>query len=129
MHLRGAETDVRLYKREALFKHAINRLERRADLQKLLTLQSLMNGQGPALIGGDFNAPAGDAIFRLLGSAGFADAFAAVGSCWPNTFPNAAPMLRIDHQWSNARLVPVRGRVVKSIHSDHRLVICDYLMK
>lgn len=129
VHLRGAETDVRLYKREALFKHAINRLERRADLQKLLTLQSLMNGQGPALIGGDFNAPAGDAIFRLLGSAGFSDAFAAVGSGWPNTFPNAAPMLRIDHQWSNARLVPVRGRVVKSIHSDHRLVICDYLMK
>ena len=129
VHLRGAETDVRLYKREALFKHAVNRLERRADLQKLLTLQTLMNGQRAALIGGDFNAPAGDAIFRLLKSAGFADAMAAVGSGWPDTFPNAAPMLRIDHLWNNAQLVPVRGRVVKSVHSDHRMVICDYLVK
>lgn len=129
VHLRGAETDVRLYKREALFKHAINRLERRADLQKLLTLQTLMNGERAALIGGDFNAPAGDAIFRLLRSAGFADAMASAGAGWPDTFPNAAPMLRIDHLWGNARLVPVRGRVVKSVHSDHRMVICDYLVK
>lgn len=129
VHLRGAETDVRLYKREALFKHAVNRLERRADLQKLLTLQTLMNGERAAVIGGDFNAPAGDAIFRLLKPAGFADAMAAVGSGWPDTFPNAAPMLRIDHQWHNARLVPVRGRVVKSTHSDHRLVICDYVVR
>ena len=129
VHLRGAETDVRLYKREALFKHAVNRLERRAELQKLLTLQTLMNGQRAALIGGDFNAPAGDAIFRLLKTAGFSDGMAEVGSGWPNTFPNAAPMLRIDHLWNNARLVPVRGRVVRSSHSDHRLVICDYLVK
>ena len=34
----------------------------------------MMNGQRPALIGGDFNAPAGDAIFRLLSAAGFTDA-------------------------------------------------------
>ena len=129
VHLRGAETDVRIYKREALFKHAVNRLERRADLQKLLTLQTLMNGQRAALIGGDFNAPAGDAIFRLLKSAGFADAMASVGSGWPDTFPNAAPMLRIDHLWNNTRLVPVRGKVVKSAHSDHRMVIVNYLVK
>lgn len=129
VHLRGAETDVRLYKREALFKHAVNRLERRADLQKLLTLQTLMNGQRPALIGGDFNAPAGDAIFRLLESAGFADAAKAVGTGWPDTFPNAFPLLRIDHLWSNGRLVPVRSSAVKSVHSDHRMVVCDYLMR
>ncbi len=129
VHLRGAETDVRLYKREALFKHAINRVTRRADLQKLVTLQTLMNGERAALIGGDFNAPAGDAIFRLLKSAGFTDGMAAVGSGWPDTFPNAAPMLRIDHLWNNARLVPVRGRVVRTLHSDHRMVICDYVLK
>ena len=27
------------------------------------------------------------------------------------------------------KAIAVRGRVVKSVHSDHRLVICDYLMK
>lgn len=129
VHLSGAETDVRLYKREALYKHAINRVARRAELQAMLTMQTLLNGQRPALIGGDFNAPAGDAIFRLLSSAGFTDAMAAKGSGWPDTYPNWAPMLRIDHQWINPGLVPVRGRVVKSVHSDHRMVICDYMLK
>lgn len=129
VHLSGAETDVRLYKREALYKHAINRVARRAELQAMLTMQTLLNGQRPAVIGGDFNAPAGDAIFRLLSSAGFTDAMATAGSGWPDTFPNWAPMLRIDHQWINSGLVPVRGRVVKSVHSDHRMVICDYLLK
>ncbi len=129
VHLRGAETDVRLYTRETLYKHAINRMARRAELQRVLTLQTMINGDRPALIGGDFNAPAGDAIFRLLSGAGFIDAMAAAGSGWPNTYPNQAPMLRIDQQWANSRCVPLRGRVVKTVHSDHRMVICDYLIK
>ena len=86
----------------------------------------LSAGAGSALIGGDFNAGAGDAIFRLLEAAGFRDALAAAGSGWPNTFPNEAPLLRIDYQWSSADLVPLRGRVVPSQHSDHQMVICDY---
>lgn len=129
IHLSGAETDVRLYTREALYKHAANRLDRRSELQKLLTVLTLMNGHPPSLIGGDFNAPAGDAVFRLMEKAGFRDAFAAAGSGWPDTYPNVAPMLRIDHQWSNDRLIPVRGRTVKSQHSDHRMIICDYIVK
>lgn len=129
VHLSAAETDVRLYTREALYKHAVNRLARRAEMQRLVAVQMLMNGQRPALIGGDFNAPAGDAVFRLLSSAGFTDAMAAVGAGWPNTYPNQAPMLRIDHQWSSPRLQPLRARVVKSVHSDHRMLVCDYLLK
>jgi vancomycin resistance protein VanJ len=129
VHLSGAETDVRLYKREALYKHAVNRLARRAEMQGLVAVQTLMNGPRPALIGGDFNAPAGDAVFRLLSSAGFRDAVEASGVGWTNTYPNQAPMLRIDHQWANPRLHPVRARTVKSVHSDHRMVVCDYLMQ
>lgn len=126
VHLQGAETDVRLYSRETLSKHALNRLRRRAELQEVLTIQTLISGQRPSIIAGDFNAPQGDAIFRLLSSAGFTDAFAEAGAGWPNTFPNAAPMLRIDQQWSNSRLIPLRGRTVRSQHSDHRMVVCDY---
>ncbi len=129
VHLRGAETDVRLYKKEALYKHAANRLARRAELQKLLTLQSLISGERPALVGGDFNAPAGDAIFRLLTSFGFSDGVPTTGIGWPDTYPNQAPLLRIDHLWSNARLVPLRTRAVRTKHSDHRMVVCDYLMR
>ncbi|MDB6135989.1 MAG: Endonuclease/exonuclease/phosphatase [Verrucomicrobiales bacterium] len=129
VHLQGAETDLRLYSRETLSKHALNRLRRRAELQEVLTIQTLISGRRPAVVGGDFNAPQGDAIFRLLSAAGFRDAFAEAGAGWPNTFPNYAPMLRIDQQWSNARLIPVRGRTVRSQHSDHRMVICDYVLE
>ncbi|MES2708961.1 MAG: endonuclease/exonuclease/phosphatase family protein [Verrucomicrobiota bacterium] len=129
VHLQGAETDIRLYSRETLSKHALNRLRRRAELQEVLTIQTLISGQRPAVVAGDFNAPQGDAIFRLLSSAGFTDAFAAAGAGWPDTFPNAAPMLRIDQQWCNSRLTPLRGRTVRSSHSDHRMVVCDYTVQ
>jgi endonuclease/exonuclease/phosphatase (EEP) superfamily protein YafD len=129
VHLHGAETDVRLYKRETLLKHALNRLTHRAELQQVLTVRTMMNGPQAALIGGDFNAPAGDSIFRLLTAAGFKDGIGEAGSGWPNTYPNQAPVLRIDHLWGNERLVPVRGRTVKSAHSDHRMVICDFVLK
>ncbi len=128
VHLASAETDVRLYCGETFRKHAANRRERRGELQRVLGGRPLLPGAGPALIGGDFNAGAGDAIFRLLEAAGYRDAMAAVGSGWPNTFPNEAPLLRIDYQWSQASLVPLRGRVVPSPHSDHQMVICDYLI-
>jgi endonuclease/exonuclease/phosphatase (EEP) superfamily protein YafD len=38
-------------------------------------------------------------------------------------------MLRIDHLWGNARLIPVRGRAVKTVHSDHRMVVCDFIIR
>lgn len=129
VHLRGAVTDVRLYRRETLIEHALNRLKRRAELQNVLAIQSLISGQNPTVIAGDFNAPQGDAIFRLLTAVGFSDAFKVAGAGWADTFPNAAPMLRIDQQWSNSRLIPLRGRAVRSTHSDHRLVVCDYAVQ
>ncbi len=129
VHLHGAEKDVRLYKRETLYKHALNRVTHRNELQQLLTVQTMMNAQRPALIGGDFNAPAGDSIFRLLSTAGYTDAIAAAGTGWPDTYPNQSPMLRIDHLWGNARLIPIRACTVKTLHSDHRMVVGDFVMK
>ncbi len=126
VHLSSAETEVRIYRGETLAKHAANRRQRRGEVERLLAGRPGAAGARPSLIGGDFNAGAGDAIFRLLEEAGYQDAWAAVGSGWPNTFPNEAPLLRIDYQWSAADLVPLRGRVVASEHSDHRMVICDY---
>ena len=59
----------------------------------------------------------------------FSDGVPATGIGWPDTYPNQAPLLRIDHLWSNARLVPLRTRAVRTKHSDHRMVVCDYLMR
>ena len=128
VHLQGAETDVQLWKREAFLHHYWNRKSRLSELTQLLGLQRLISRQNPAIIGGDFNAPAGDAVFDLLKAVGFRDAFAEAGSGWPDTYPNSAPMLRIDHLWVNARVSPVRAAAVKTLHSDHRMVVCDFLL-
>ena len=128
VHLKGAETTVKLWKKEAWLSHYYNRQSRRAELSRLLGVRQFLSRQHPAIIGGDFNAPAGDAVFDLLRDAGFRDAFAEAGSGWPDTYPNTAPMLRIDHLWVNAGITPVRAAAVTTVYSDHRMVVCDFLL-
>ncbi len=127
VHLKGAETTVKLWRKEAWLSHYYNRQSRRVELSRLLGVQGFMSRQHPAIIGGDFNAPAGDAVFDLLRDSGFRDAIAEAASGWPDTYPNAAPMLRIDHLWVNPLITPVRAAAVKTLYSDHRMVVCDFL--
>ena len=126
VHLQGAETDVKLWTRDAFRSHYYNRQSRRSELVRLLSVQRFISRQHPAIVGGDFNAPAGDAVFDMLKNQGFRDAFAEAGSGWPDTYPGAAPMLRIDHLWVNAPVVPLRAAAIKAEHSDHCMVVCDF---
>ncbi|MGK0187875.1 MAG: endonuclease/exonuclease/phosphatase (EEP) superfamily protein YafD, partial [Verrucomicrobiales bacterium] len=79
--------------------------------------------------GGDFNSPAGDRVyFSLRGN--FTDSFYAVGTGWGNTVMNRYPVHRIDQIWASSdALVPVRSRAVPTEHSDHRMVVSDYVWK
>jgi endonuclease/exonuclease/phosphatase (EEP) superfamily protein YafD len=128
VHLQGAETNVKLWTRNAFRSHYYNRQSRRSELIRLMGLRRFISRQHPAIIGGDFNAPAGDAVFDLLKQSEFRDVFAEAGSGWPDTYPNSAPMLRIDHLWVNAAVTPVRAAAVSTKHSDHRMVVCDFLV-
>jgi vancomycin resistance protein VanJ len=127
VHLQGAETSMKLWSRDAWRMHYYNRQSRRTELDVLLSVQQLFSGNYPIIFGGDFNAPAGDGVFDALQRRGFTDAFAAAGSGWANTYPNAAPVLRIDHLWMQG-LTPVRATTVKTERSDHRMVVCDFLL-
>jgi endonuclease/exonuclease/phosphatase (EEP) superfamily protein YafD len=126
-HLAGAETSMRLWSRDAWRMHYYNRQRRMSELDAFLSVQQLFSGNYPIIVGGDFNAPAGDAVFGLLQRRGFTDAFAEAGSGWPDTYPNAAPVLRIDHLWMKD-LTPVRATTVKTQRSDHRMIVCDFLL-
>lgn len=78
----------------------------------------------PVIVGGDFNAPAGDSLFRVL-QPEFRDAYPEGGAGWPNTITNDTPMSRIDQVWVS-RQFDVRGAwVVRTRHSDHRAVVVD----
>ena len=82
----------------------------------------------PAIVAGDFNASANDPAYDLL-KPQFTDAFSSVGTGWGNTYHRAFPLLRIDHIYSSDKLIPLRSRAIKIPHTDHRMVVADYIFR
>ena len=76
------------------------------------------------IVGGDFNAPQRDAALSVLGPQ-LRDAFPEAGQGWGDTIINEAPFLRIDQVWISPTLHPRTVTAHRTIHSDHRLVVCD----
>jgi endonuclease/exonuclease/phosphatase (EEP) superfamily protein YafD len=130
VHLATAATDLRLWKKTAWVDHRNNRILRKKELS--LTQQILQQTTGfpntPTLFGGDFNAPASDIVHRQL-TLDFLDAFATAGTGWGNTYHRRFPILRIDHLYATRHFTPVRCRAVTTRHSDHRMVVTDFLVK
>ncbi|MDB4284294.1 endonuclease/exonuclease/phosphatase family protein [Akkermansiaceae bacterium] len=130
VHLQGAATNLRLWERKAWQEHRVNRELRQIELAATMGLlrQKTAYPRIPALVAGDFNAPANDAVYKLLGN-DFTDAFEAVGTGWGNTYHRSLPLLRIDHIFSSSKLIPVRSKAVRLDGSDHRMVIADYIFR
>jgi len=97
----------------------LRKAQLRSVLEALRTKAEL-----PEIMGGDFNAPAGDGIYRLLGQ--FRDAHRVAGRGWGNTALNTLPLFRPDQIWLK-RLLPVSSHAVRTVHSDHRMVVADVL--
>jgi endonuclease/exonuclease/phosphatase (EEP) superfamily protein YafD len=130
VHLATAATDLRLWKKSAWVDHRNNRIIRQKELtltQQVLE-QTTKFPNTPTLFGGDFNAPASDTVHRHL-ALDFVDAFATAGTGWGNTYHRRFPILRIDHLYATRHFTPVRCRAVTTRHSDHRMVVADFLVK
>ena len=127
IHLKHAITRWDLWDKDCWRTHYHNRKIRRQELVEILTEVSLNHGGRPVIVGGDFNAPASDAVFNLLRYR-FLDSYRAAGSGWGNTFFNRLPVLRIDQLWATTQLHPVNARAVPTKNSDHRLLVCDYTL-
>jgi endonuclease/exonuclease/phosphatase (EEP) superfamily protein YafD len=82
----------------------------------------------PVIVGGDFNAPQGDAVFRLL-QPKLHDAFSEGGVGWGNTIINDYPVLRIDQVWVSSAFDSELAVARSTRNSDHRMVICDLRFK
>jgi hypothetical protein len=99
-----------------------NRRRRREQLRVIA--QRIESSPVPVIVGGDFNTPQGDAVFRLLRPK-LRDAFTEGGLGWGDTIINDFPVLRIDQIWISgtfrSHAVVARG----TRNSDHRMVICD----
>ncbi len=130
IHLSSAATDLRFWRRQTWTEHRVNRVRRRGQLSLALQIleQTTAFPNTPTLLGGDFNSPAADVVHRRL-SRDFADAFATAGTGWGNTYHRRFPILRIDMIYATRHFVPVRSHVFESRHSDHRMVVADFLKR
>ncbi|MFM8322272.1 MAG: endonuclease/exonuclease/phosphatase family protein [Chloroflexota bacterium] len=68
--------------------------------------------EGPGLLIGDFNAPAGQGRLYLLEEAGWVDAWTRLcGAQDGFTYPSSSPNLRIDYAWANPQLALALRRI------------------
>jgi endonuclease/exonuclease/phosphatase family metal-dependent hydrolase len=130
VHLKAADEDLALWKQECWRSHRLNRRLRRDELSNALGILGSSNprGERPALVAGDFNAPAGDSIYRIM-EENFIDTFGAVGTGWGNTYHRRLPVFRLDHIFASRAFRPVRSRVVSIPESDHRMLISDLILQ
>lgn len=104
-----------------------NRRLRREELREVAKQIAAQPRATPLLLGGDFNAPAGDAIFRLLQPRP-RDTFREAGLSWGDTILNELPLQRIDQVWISDSFRPAAVVARKTQSSDHRLVVCDLFL-
>jgi len=130
VHLTTAATDLALWRRHAWHDHRMNRAMRLREISMVWQgLKQTTNfPNSPALFGGDFNAGATDIVHRQM-SSNSVDAFAAAGTGWGNTYQRRFPILRIDQLYATPHFKPVRCRTVTTRHSDHRMVVADFVAR
>ncbi len=100
------------------------RARREGEIAGIEALLKQAQPDCPVIVGGDFNAPGGDTLFAPLGKH-LTDAFFQAGWGWPDTFPNRLPLSRIDRIWVSRDLGIDTARVIRSRHSNHRMVVAD----
>jgi endonuclease/exonuclease/phosphatase (EEP) superfamily protein YafD len=107
-------------------EQARNRRTRREQLR--IIAERIGPISTPVIVGGDFNAPQGDAAARVLGPK-LRDAFHVGGIGLGDTILNEFPFLRIDQIWISPDLDPVAVVARRTRNSDHRMVIGDLRLK
>ena len=117
-----------LWNVEAWSEFADNRADRRVQLQMIYDQIKVEANSLPTIFGGDFNAPARDAIFEILKPV-FHDSFVQAGRGWGKTIVNEYPAQRIDQVWCTEHFNAVSVTAKKTKNSDHRMVISDLWLK
>jgi vancomycin resistance protein VanJ len=80
------------------------------------------------ICGGDFNAPQADSVAATMAPR-LRDSFAEAGRGWGDTITNDVPVLRIDQVWISRQLKPSAVVARRTVESDHRMVICDLIVR
>lgn len=114
------------WSQETRQKYTDDAPKRLEELEEILQ-SSMARTARPALVGGDFNTNDRHALSSAFAEWNEADW--AAGRGWPGTGINDFPFARVDQLWSSPEVKVLQSYVVKSQHSDHRMVIGDYLVE
>jgi endonuclease/exonuclease/phosphatase (EEP) superfamily protein YafD len=128
LRLLPPETRLDLWSPDCWRAHREDRVARKAQMQQLVDHLEGSKSNIPCIVGGDFNAPAGDAVSRLL-KPHLKDAFREAGIGWGNTGINEFPASRPDQIWASGDFQTIAVRAVKTRNSDHRMVVCDLVLR
>ena len=128
IHLESAVTRWDLWNKKCWKEHQIRSQERRDQLKQLLSEYEKFASNGPKIFGGDFNSPQNSNLFKIVSNE-YTNAFSSIGKGIGNTFTNYFPVIRIDHIYSNSALQPIDASSIRTVHSDHRMLICDFILK
>ena len=105
-------------------KHRNRRLMHRDQILEIMQHIRDLPTTGNLIIGGDFNSPANDAALAALRPR-LSDTFRNAGRGWGATGTNEYPLFRVDQIWTSDSLQAESVTVRKTLHSDHRMVVCD----
>ncbi|NLX96952.1 MAG: hypothetical protein GXY83_12320 [Rhodopirellula sp.] len=104
--------------------HRNRRLKHRRQIREIMQRVENIEQAGPLIVGGDFNAPPGDPALVPLERRLY-DSFRKAGRGWGNTGTSAVPLFRVDQIWVSPHLRAESVTAQKTLHSDHRMVVCD----
>jgi endonuclease/exonuclease/phosphatase family metal-dependent hydrolase len=113
-----------LWSPECWDAQTFNRRARHSEVRRLCRRLATIPDTMPLIVGGDFNAPAGDAVYRPFRPR-LRDTFHEAGMGWGNTIWNDTPVLRIDQVWVSRHFRVLRVITRSVAASDHRMVVCD----
>lgn len=128
VHLPAPRFSFRIWSLADWREVASSQTSRTAAMTTVMSNVEKMDGAMMLVVAGDFNAPAGDAIYRLLPS-GLQDSWPAAGIGLGNTMINDMPVVRIDQVWVDRRLRCDATVARKTVSSDHRAVVADVSMR
>ena len=103
------------------------RIVHRAELRRVAQRIRRLSPGVAIIAGGDFNAPAGDGALTPFRPR-LRDTFRDAGVGWGDTVLNDTPVLRFDQVWASEELSPVSVTAVRTLNSDHRMVVCDLVL-
>lgn len=101
---------------------------RKKQLGQISEIQNNLPDSLPLILGGDYNVPQGDKVFRILQDR-LSDSFNGSARGWCNTIIADLPLLRIDQIWTTRELKSVNAYTKESAHTDHRIYVADFRLQ